>query len=379
MSTRDRIDEIVALLREAELDHTVWPAASALIDETCGLRGNDLLFGRFLAEGGLDLRLRWLFLRGEPNADLEREYLDYAPTDERLAPATRLPYNKLVHTNSLLSDRVRRTSSTYNEYLVPNDGENCLNVRMRGKGDLKIAWSLVGPGGGHPSDWTGEQVDAVRQLLPHVQQFVRVRHAIAEARADGLMTTGLLDTRSIGLLLLDRQGRIVETNDRARALIGGNDGLTVREGRLTAVSPEQATAVTRLLDAACRGRCGGSMPIPRPSLQPLVLHATPVGAIGPPPFEKHCAARVLLAEPFSPPPVNARCVSDALGLTPSQGQVAAALAEGGTVASIAAETHRTEAAVRWHIREALSRLGLSRQADLVRVVLSTPGVLDDSE
>ena len=121
------------------------------------------------------------------------------------------------------------------------------------------------------------------------------------------------------------------------------------------------------------------MPIVRPSLEPLVLYATPVGATGPLPFEKLCAARVLLADPFSAPPVNPRRVAAALGLTPGQGQVVAALAAGGTAASIAAGTLRTEAAVRWHIREALSRLGLSRQADLVRVVLSTPGIFDEDD
>ena len=89
------------------------------------------------------------------------------------------------------------------------------------------------------------------------------------------------------------------------------------------------------------------------------------------------AARVLLAEPFSTPPVNAERVSASLGLTPAQGRVVARLAAGGTVASIAVATHRTQAAIRRHIREALGRLGLARQVDLVRVVLPSPGVFDD--
>ena len=121
------------------------------------------------------------------------------------------------------------------------------------------------------------------------------------------------------------------------------------------------------------------MPITRPPLPPLVVYATPKGTTGELPSVGRHAARVLLAEPFSPPAVNARSVSAALGLTPAQGRVVAALASGGTVASIATATHRTEAAVRWHIREALGRLGLSRQADLVRVVLSTPGIFDDGD
>ena len=378
MSNQDRIDDIIGLLREAELDEGVWSAASALIDEVCGLQGNDLLLAGLDAQGRPDLALRWLRLRGEPAPELARDYADnYAAIDERALAILREPPGAVTHTEALLPLHVRRASATYNEYLIPNSGENCLNTWVPGVGGLRLAWSLVGPGGGDPRDWTAEQGRAILLLLPHVRQFVLVRHALAEARADGMRTAALLDTRRIGMLLLDRDARIVEANDRARETLNGLDGLTVRDGRLAAVRPEEADRLAKLLDAACRAGTGGSMPVSRLKRAPLVVYATPVTTTAELPWGDRLAARVLLAEPFSAPSVNARNVSAALGLTPAQGRVVAALASGGTVASIAAATHRTEAAVRWHIREALGRLGLSRQADLVRVVLSTPGAFDD--
>lgn len=378
MATQDRIDDIIGLLREAELDESVWSAASALIDDVCGLRGNDLLLAGIGPRGGVEVALRWLRLRGEPAPELARDYADnYAAIDERGLAIAREAPGALTHTEALLPRDVRRSSAMYNEYLVPNSGENCLNTWVPGVNGLQMAWSLVGPGGGDPGDWTNEQAQAIRALLPHVRQFVLVRHALAEARADGMRTAALLDTRRIGMLLLDRDGRIVEANDRARDTLGRNDGLTVRDSRLAAARPAEAGRLTGLLNEACRGRTGGSMPITRPPQPPLVVYATPMATAGELPRGARHAARVLLAEPFSAPPVNAQRVSAALGLTPAQGRVVAALAAGGTVASIATATHRTEAAVRWHIREALGRLGLSRQADLVRVVLSTPGVFDD--
>lgn len=204
-----------------------------------------------------------------------------------------------------------------------------------------------------------------------------VRHTAA--RANGMRMATLLDTPRLGMLVLDRHGRIVGANDRAVAMLTEVGGicLAVRDGRLSALRPAEADGLARLLDGACRGGARGYMPIARPLRPPLVLYATPMTATAELPWQEQCAVRILLGEPFSAPRVNARLVSEALGLTPAQGAVAAALAAGGTVASIATATHRTEAAVRWHIREVLSRLGLSRQGDVVRVVPSTPGGFDD--
>ncbi len=45
MSDQDALERIMASLYDAMLDDTQWPATSALIDETCGIKGNTLLVG----------------------------------------------------------------------------------------------------------------------------------------------------------------------------------------------------------------------------------------------------------------------------------------------------------------------------------------------
>ena len=88
------------------------------------------------------------------------------------------------------------------------------------------------------------------------------------------------------------------------------------------------------------------------------------------------AAMVLIVDPLDEAKVDAIRVAHALDLTPAQARVAAALASGGTVHSIAIASHRSEAAVRWHLKQMMARFELSGQTDLVRLVLTTPGVFD---
>ena len=69
------------------------------------------------------------------------------------------------------------------------------------------------------------------------------------------------------------------------------------------------------------------------------------------------------------PHVDPRILVERYGLTPAEGEVAAALAEGSTVGEIAVTTGRKESTVRWHVKNLHSKLGVHRQADVVRLVL----------
>jgi len=79
---------------------------------------------------------------------------------------------------------------------------------------------------------------------------------------------------------------------------------------------------------------------------------------------------VLVVEPGAKPAIAPESVAATLGLSKAESEVAAALAEGSTVTDIARTTCRAESSVRWQIKRIHAKLGLSRQTDLVRIVLS---------
>ena len=98
MSAQDAFEQLLAALHAASLDEPVWSATSALIDETCGLYGNALLFG----SGPTDhIRVTsagfyGFYARGQRREALTHEYLaHYHPIDERIPRFRQLPDSQM--------------------------------------------------------------------------------------------------------------------------------------------------------------------------------------------------------------------------------------------------------------------------------------------
>ena len=209
--------------------------------------------------------------------------------------------------------------------------------------------------------------------MPHIRQFIRVRQALVNAAALGTSVTGLLDNRRIGVIHLDRYGRIVAANDRARDILRRGDGLSDRDGVLRARAPADQVRLERLVADAlpAAGAISGSITLRRPSLLPrFTVHVKPVGLRQPDFGTQRTAVLVLLVEPGNRPRIDPSLVATTLGLTPAESQIAVWLTEGWTVRAIATATGRRESSIHWHLRQMYRKLGISRQADLVRLVLS---------
>ena len=373
MSDQDAFERILTALYDAMLDDTRWPGVSALIDEVCGITGNDLI----VSEGPTD-DVRVLFVgaycRGQRREDQERDYLEnYYPTDERVPRFRQLPDSRLVHVKDLLTAEELKTSPTYNDMLLRTGGQNSVNARLDGPDGSSIIWGLRDPV--DADGWGSSRITTVTGLLPHIRQFVRVRQALVRAEARHTTVTALLDNPRIGVIHLDRRGRIMTANDRARSILRHGDGLSDRNGMLRARAPVDQIRLERLVGGAlpdsAAAAVSGSMLLRRsPVLPPFVVHVKPVGVPQPDYGARHVAALLLIGEPGRQHRINPDLVARTLELTPTETQVAVWLAEGKSVRDIAEATRHTEGAIYWHLKQIYQKQSISRQVDLVRLVLS---------
>ena len=379
MSDQDAFERILAALHEAMLDDTLWPATSALIDEACGTVGNALL----ISEGPPDdIRTQFvgLYYRGQRRADLEREWLDvYHPINEGVARFRQLPDSQMVLAPELYTAEELKTSRAYNEGLRRLRAQQSVMVRLDGPAGCTITWVSGDPVS--PNGWESSRLTLLARLLPHIRQFVRVRQALVSAGAQGASVLALLANTQVGVIYLDRRGRIVEANDRARAVLRQGDVAADRDGALRARAPADHARLARLvaeaLPTAGAPAVSGSMTLRRVTAAlPFVVHVKPVGVRQMDFGARRAAALVLITEPGHMPHIDPALVAEALGLTPAEGRVAALLAEGRLVREIAVETEQTEAAVRWHLHQMYRKQGLSRQADVVRLVLAVTAFAD---
>ena len=364
---------VLAALHDATLDDALWPRTSALIDEACGATGNAVVASDKFADDSR-IHFKACYYRGERNEELEQYYFrNYHHRDERVPRIRQLPDSHLLHIPDLYTEREKKTSPAYNEALDRTGDRNGLAVRLDGTGGTSISWVFANPG--QPGGWESHHIEMIQQLVPHLRKFVHIRQVVANAQALGSSVGGLLDNARVGVIHLDQQGRVLEVNDRALEILRRGDALSDRNGYLGAWLPTDNTRLQKLLAGALPHLDGhaaaGSMIIRRSAdLQKLVVCINPVENQSLDFGAPRVAALVVLAEPGNRPRLNAKLVAETLGLTAAESQVAVMLSEGMTARDIAMTTNRQASTIYTLIKRAYRRLGISRQAELVRLILS---------
>ena len=171
--------------------------------------------------------------------------------------------------------------------------------------------------------------------------------------------------------LVDRNLRVVLANSAAERLIG--DGLTIRNGCLQASSREDQLALKRLmrsvLHRSTRLKDLGAIALPRPSgRRNLLLQAIPMTPEGSEPGLAMIEAMLIAIDPEQQDVNSPVAELGLLGLTRAEAKIAALLGSGHSRAEAAEQLDISEWTVSDTVKKIYSKLEISRQSELVRLV-----------
>jgi DNA-binding CsgD family transcriptional regulator/PAS domain-containing protein len=270
----------------------------------------------------------------------------------------------------------------YHEVMAPQNFRHTLALGLASDPEWNAGLILQRtPGQG---EFSPEALAALDQLAGHLKRGLGLHARLSQAGGLQAGMAASLDRAPVGALLLDAGLRTVFANRRAEDLLQRTAALSVATGGLSALHPTDDRELQRLLRnavEAARGRSsqgGGNLWIRGPDWQ-STLHAeiSPValGEEGDPVASLNAFATVWLTARDSIPNPSPALLSEVYDLTPAEGVLLTYLVQGSTPAEIAEAREVSPETVRGQLKSLMTKLGVSRQADLVRLVLAGPGMM----
>lgn len=240
------------------------------------------------------------------------------------------------------------------------------------EGDYAPTLSSLRSPAKHPFGESEREVG--RFLMPHLSRAWAVHQRL------GILAAGesVLDTLPLGILFLASNGTAVYCNCAAEEIFRGNDGLSLRGGRLSAAD--------RIADVQLR-RAVQEAVSPRASIGPSAVHVPRIHPRGDyhgrdyqvvaAPLRKRFrqftgmlepVAVALITDPEKRPLASTDVLMRAYKLTRKEAMLAAKLFEGKSLEQAAQELTITYETARTHLRRIFSKTGTSRQAELILLI-----------
>jgi DNA-binding CsgD family transcriptional regulator len=297
--------------------------------------------------------------------DAARSYAEYYSRLDIVLDAVRAGPVGAVRTGTELITPVRNTEF-YVEWMKPNRLEDGLFVRLT-PGVRPTCLVVASP----RLFGTAERISMLSELVPHLQQAMRIRDKITVLTDELAELTGALETVRHGIMTVSVDRVVLQSNSAAERMLTEGDGLTVRSGRITTCHTRSAAELHAALAAAAVGdgsgvRAGQSFTCIRPSgKRPYVLHVIPAHSSEP---SARAAALMLVIDPEDEPDPTAVVLRRLYHLTHAEADVAVRIMRGAGLKQISAILGVSVTTVRTHLQHVFDKTDTHRQAELVHLL-----------
>src|SRR5271168_4329152 len=274
-----------------------------------------------------------------------------------LDPFVDLPPDRVVTVNELIGDANWRESEFYKQFLKPLDILHALGADIRTEDGLECRLRVARPHREPPFSEHDKALCAA--VLPHLKRAVRLHSQLEMVDSERRLYAGTVDRMLVGTVTLDETGAVLTSNPVA------DDAAENRE-------------LQRLVKQALSGETGGraavvdAISITRKSAHgKLGVLVRSIPRTGWSKGKRRPSVALFIRDAERKSEASREMVRRLFDLTPAEASLALALANGLTLDEAADTLNIRKNTARAHLRSIFSKIGVTRQTTLVRVLLSS--------
>ncbi len=222
-----------------------------------------------------------------------------------------------------------------------------------------------------------EETTLAGVIASQMSSALSLANRLRETAMDNTLFSGAMDRMNIGFVLADAAGHLLRMTDHARDILNARDGLHLHFRKLRATNAADDRTLQALIRATAEGEQiehDGSLALTGQSgLKTLGVMVRSVDPALCPQGQRLVA--IYLRDRESALELDSDSVRRLFDLTPAEAAVTRQLAAGLSLEETAIELEISRNTARAHLRSIFSKNGISRQTELVRMVLNSAAAI----
>lgn len=235
---------------------------------------------------------------------------------------------------------------------------------------------------GKPGPFSARDLEYAELLLPHFRRALHGYFISNRREQENDLLSHALERLGLGLVILDGSGAVLNCNRNAAEILRRGNGLRLDKAALACEQPADERrlrgVIKTMLQRATAGGSGEGMALAvtrgdGSSRLGLLLQPLCPGPLGE--GRRRPAVAVFLRDAHGGCQPAPRAVSQLFDLTPVETRLALAMANDATLDEAAALLAIRRNTARTHLRSIFAKVGVQRQASLLRVILNSVAVM----
>lgn len=381
-ATDPQYDRLIGLVYAGALETQPWQSALPTLREAFDAQVVSLVL-RPPSDGDQGVILNCVRPEENPAADNvsladpnDWEVTAYREQFFSLDPFVNLPLDKVIALADLLPDEALVESDYYQHYLQPIGLFRILGVDTAEPGGM-LARLRISRRRSEPR-FSARDRALLALITPHLRCAIQIYAKLNRMTAERDVYAGAVDQLSVATIILDEQGRVLNTNDLAATLLEQGDALQLRNQHLHIegrdINRELQDGLAAIISAQQHGETSmvRALRVPRPGGRAdLGLVIRPVPAKQWSEGQSSPCAAIFISDPDLRESTSQQILGELFELTPAESNLAILLARGLSLAQSSQAQSISQHTARAQLKSIFSKTGVTRQAELVRLVLKS--------